>query len=398
MQKELDAYGRRIPDARLFGRCRFKGGGGSSTTVQQRNIPAQSYNEARLENGLMNYNMTGLNNASNVLQKAVNSIDEQYTPNWNTLAQGYNGTMADVANGYKNLLAGNLPSTFAAARQQALNDDLKGTVGNTISNLASRGVLDSSVTNKAMDEVTEDAANTLAKSYASDLGTYANLLNGSTSAALSGLTGNQLAQGASENYTSGLFNYANNLASPAQSLYNTMYSGRMGTGSTSSTTSQNNGNSSLWSTAGTLGSAFILACFTGDTLVTTPGGYKEIKDIQPGDEVISLTGLDDIPTEKQVIRVHGPHRARILEVTFDNGTVWHTTETQRVYCAPHFAYLEDEDGDFPQGVTVFKGRDAEVISVKRTSRVADVYDITVEGDRGKNIFFANDVAAEGYGD
>ena len=391
--KELDAYGR---EAVRLGRCRFKGGG-SSTTVQKRNIPAQSYNEARLENGLMNYNLTGLNNASGVLQKAVNSIDEQYTPNWNTLASGYNGTMADVANGYKNLLAGNLPSTFAAARQQALNDDLKGTVGNTISNLASRGVLDSSVTNKAMDEVTEDAANTLAKSYASDLGTYASLLNGSTSAALSGLTGNQLAQGASQNYTSGLFNYANNLASPAQNLYNTMYSGRMGTGSTTSSTSQNSGNSGLWSTVGTLGSAFII-CFAGDTLVTTPTGYKEIKDVHPGDIVLSLSGERDDVVAKHVVSVRGPNKSKITEVVFQNGTVWHTTKTQRAYAAPHFTYFENADGSFARNITVFHGESTDIVSVRHLDEVADVYDITVEGDRGKNIFFANDVAAEGYGD
>ena len=54
-------------DLQLFG-----GGGESSTTT--RNIPEETADEAKLKNGLMGYNTTGLNNAANILGKAVSSI------------------------------------------------------------------------------------------------------------------------------------------------------------------------------------------------------------------------------------------------------------------------------------------------------------------------------------
>ncbi|RGS72005.1 Hint domain-containing protein [Mitsuokella sp. AF21-1AC] len=370
-----------------------KGGGSKSTTTTSRVIPGQTWNEAYLENGLMDYAKSGLNGAGGIMSKALQSIDRQYNPDWTRLAGDYNGTMGRVSSGYNDLLAGNLPSQFADARRKALNDDLQATVGSSVNNLAGRGVINSSVMSKALDDISEDAASQLAKSYASDLGTYSGLLGSTASNANQVLAGNQLAQQASETPTNSLFDYAAALANPASNMYNTMYSGRMGTGSTSTTTSGGNGNG-IWSTIGTLGTAFIL-CFAGDTLVTTPDGYAKIRDIRPGDMVLSLDEDNEV-TPKRVASITGGHLRDIVDVYFGDGTTWHTTARQRYFDGKHFASIDS--AHHPRAV-VFQGNPVEVLGVERdTGRKELVYDLTLEGPAERNIFFANDVAAEGMGD
>ncbi|WP_337952338.1 Hint domain-containing protein [Mitsuokella jalaludinii] len=339
----------------------------------------------------MDYARSGLNASSGIMNQAIQSISRQYNPNWTSLAGNYNNTMGTVTNGYNNLMQGNLPSQFAEARRKALNDDLQQTVGSAVSGLADRGIINSSVTNKALDDISEDASSQLAKSYASDLSTYAGLLSGAASNANQVLAGNQLAQDASETPTESLFQYAQALANPASNMYNTMYSGRMGTGSTTTTTSQPN--NSVWSTIGSLGTAYIL-CFTGDTLVTTPQGYKPIKEIKRGDEVLSLDEHNKVVTKK-VSDVTGAHERDIVDVYFGDGTTWHTTARQRYYDGAHFASI---DSDEPPQAFVFQGGPVDVLRVSETGRKALVYDLTLEGPADRNIFFANDVAAEGMGD
>ena len=236
-------------DLQLFG-----GGGESSTTT--RNIPEETADEAKLKSGLMGYNTTGLNNAANILGKAVSSIGNAYTPSWQNLASNYNNTMAGVNSGYSSLANGSLPSTYAAARQQALNSDLQGTVGNSISSLANRGILNSSVTNSALNNISQNASDTLAKNYSSDLSTYANLLNSQASNAANTLSGNAAAQTASYVPASSLFSYASQLASPAQNMWNTMYSGRMNSAGTT-TTQSDDGKGNIWGAAGQIGAAAI---------------------------------------------------------------------------------------------------------------------------------------------
>lgn len=380
---EYDCYMRPVV---CLGRCRFKGGG-SSTTVQQRNIPAQTGNEAALEGQLMPYAQSGLSSATNMLNKANSSLDSVPTVDWNSMLDNYNKSMADVTSGYTDLANGELPSVYAAARQKALNSDLTGTVGSAISSLANRGIVNSSITNSALNNISQDASNTLAKNYTADLETESGLLNSRANAASNIIANNATAQAASYVPASTLYGYASQLATPAQNMYNTMYSGRMGSGSTSTSQSGNDGGSSTWGIAGSLGSAAIM-CFTADTLVTTPNGYKPIKDITVGDEVLSIEDGDIVT--KKVTKVNPSHWMPIVDLMFDNGTIWHTTASQRYYNGTHFSYI-----DYPGKAVVFHGQPSKTISLRYAGREELVYDFAVDGT---NVFFANDVAAEGYGD
>ena len=479
------------------------------------------------------------------VNQGITQTTDAYQRNLGSLQDAYNQRVADVNNGYADLLAGKLPAAYAAARQAALKDDLEKSMGSTVSNMASRGIMNSSVTNRVLNDISQNASDTLAKQYTNDLVTAADLLSrgnnqyenwfgnnlkayegaynaginryntaatnagnaynaatgtnksildvanalldrqstnagnaynagtstnkgiydaymsnvdrdrenaknnysvqsesnksvldamraniaSQTTNAGNSLTANNAAAkgiyDAANNYgktqydstvqnlkdrinvanvtqNAGLalpaayLGYANQLYSPAQNLYNNMYNGRMGTGTTSSSTSQSGPSTSsqMWGLAGTLGAASIIACFTGGTLITTPDGYKEIRSIKEGDVVLSLDAEDN-PVTKKVASVNGPKEQEIWDLEFDNGIILHTTRAQRFYCAPFFEF-------FPQiyanGMTVVErdGGHAHIIRMHNTGRKEMVYDFTLEGSRAKNIFFANDVAVEGF--
>ena len=464
-------------------------GGGESTTTS-REIPAQTGNELALENFLLNSASIGGNMAPYAYQAFAGSLNDVFTPNYNDAygeyvkrmdgnQQGYTNYLLDAIGDYQSaadnykrdmygalgdykssmdsalakynqaadkrsplwddLVNGILPSQYAANRQAALNADLKGTMGSAINNLASRGVINSGVGNKALDDISQSASDTLAKRYADDLQLEASLLGQdranyrdaydvaantaqgkySNSSDAYTNTMNQYAnlyrtkidganawagrvadntnslrdtmfgaQQASLSVPTTYLNYADQLMQPVNNLYNTMYSGRMGTGSTTTSTDSSSG---IWSAVGGLGSAFVL-CFTGDTLVTTPDGYKAISDVQVGDEVLSVHDGKIVP--KKVCHVTEPESRVVDDVYWDNGTVWHCTPGQRYFDGKHFVYI----GNRHIPAMVHNGEPTRLLRVENTDRHELVYDITLEGFAGENVFFANDVAAEGFGD
>jgi hypothetical protein len=449
----------------------------------------------RLMNGAQNEFKTNTNNLLGEYNRRMDGYLGDYTGAEQSALGQYEGSMGSAKGNYDaavgkrqgawdDLVNGVLPSQYASNRQAALNADLRGTVGSAINNLASRGVINSSVGNKAMDDISQSASDTLAKRYADDLSLEASLLGQDRSNARSdydvasgnagnlytnrtgsarsiydnsssnanGQFGNYLqtyqnqygnstdaynramqsygdvyktrantagdwfnnvnrandnvfgaalgeqgnlfdaaikGQSASLDVPNQMLSYAGQLTSPVSNLYNTMYSGRMGTGST--TTTQSDGGSGMWSAVGGLGSAMIM-CFHGNTLVTTPKGYKAIRNVQVGDEVLSVHEGEVVP--KKVTAVIGPTRQAIIDVYFENGTVWHTTKGQRYFDGTHFGYVEHEG----EPALVYNGNKTHILEVRESGKTAMVYDLTLEGFAGENVFFANDVAAEGFGD
>lgn len=246
---------------KYFHLCHFKGGSSTTTT---RNIPAQTATEADLESGLAKYDETGLNNASNTLSNANSAISSTYNPDYSMLASNYNNSLASALSNYNNTMSGlnngELPSSYATNEEKAINSELSGTMGNTISSLANRGILDSSVTDNALNSLSQNVSDSLAKNYTNDLSTASNLANSTYSNNVSNannlLSGNESAQSSSYTQPSELFSYANDEYSPANSLFDALYNGRMGTSGETTTTS-NSGKGSTWQALGTIGAAAI---------------------------------------------------------------------------------------------------------------------------------------------
>lgn len=415
-------------DLQLFGGL-F--GDDEQTSTTTRNIPDETPEEAALKNALLPYVQQSLSGASSTLSKGLSSLNNTYNPDWSSQISNYtsgtnsnlsnynnstasalanyNSGMSGVSKGYSDLASGNLPSSYAAARQQALNSDLTSTVGSTISSLADRGIVDSSITNSALNNISQNASDTLAKDYSQDLLTEERLLGqqasnlGNIYSANSGAAQNLYsstadtlnnnfantakAQTASYTPTSALLSYSNQLYSPASNMWSNMYSGRMNSAGTT-TTQSGGGKDGFWGGVGALGSAAIKACFTKDTLVSTPYGKKRISDLEVGDKVLSLSADDKIKVGT-VIEVRKPVKNHIVDVQFGNGSVWHTTDTQTVYTSPGMELV----GDAVHPSITEDGERTPIMSVVDTGRIDNVYDVVIDG---RNIFFVEGIAAEGF--
>ena len=198
-----------------------------------------------------------------------------------------------------------------------------------------------------MSDISQNASDTLAKQYTQDLqtqsglignqlNTIANAYNTLSNAAQSSFNNTDVAQTESYLQPTQYLSWANSLSSPAQSMWQNYYNGRMGTGTT--TTTKDDGGAAIWGAVGQLGSAYIMACFVADTMVQTPDGDKPISHINPGDDVFSLDDDDRICIRK-VLAARPAFCSPIVDVHFSNGAVWHTTESQRVYTCPWFEYV-----------------------------------------------------------
>ena len=128
MIKEYDSYMRPVIS---LGHCRFKGGS-STTTVQQRNIPAQTANEAALEKQLLPYAQSNLTSATDMISKANSSLANVPNVDWGSVLANYKKANTDnlnayqtanngYLNAYQNTTAQNLADYNKAAQQNLGN-------------------------------------------------------------------------------------------------------------------------------------------------------------------------------------------------------------------------------------------------------------------------------------
>ena len=134
-------------------------------------------------------------------------------------------------------------------------------------------------------------------------------------------------------------------------------------------------------------------CFAGDSQVLVPGGVKCIKDLQLGDKVITLnaSGKEIIGVVTEVMQ---PAEEEIVEVTFSDGTLWRTTESQTLYLAHNQHCMVK----FAKGKKALlrDGRTVTVTDVRYTGKRETVYDVLVGEDGDENVFFVSGIATEGY--
>jgi hypothetical protein len=287
--------------------------------------------------------------------------------------KNYKNTANNVNNGYASLINGELPSTYADARKQALNRDLEGTFGSFVNNLASKGVMNSSVRDAGINSIAKNSSDTLARNFTNDQNTYAGLLGNTAANNMSNVTG----------FTSLLSNLLSNsdsLANNTFDLFNTMYSGRMGTAGTTQSTSGGNSTAGL---IGTLGSAAIM-CFVAGTKIATPNGDKNIEDIKLGDEVYSVDKKVETVIEVQEPCI-SPNDYLVLLTTARSVR---PTSTQPFITTDGDVLAVELAGKELIGFD----RNEKVIAVLNNPNKETVYDFKTSGD---NTYFANGFAARG---
>lgn len=350
------------------------------------------------------------------------------------LGAEYNAAMQNNNTAMQGLLNGVLPSSYSENRQKALQSDLTNTVGNTLSGLASRGIINSSQADSAFNDISRNASNTLAAQYGNDMQTAAGLAGQTYNSQLAGINGkagllgdmfrNQLsgygqqADLANTNFNnrqqgistlSQLANQSQQMATdpiktaataqeaaintpmkylamatgqnaPTQGLLSQLSQQRYSVATPGQTIVRQGSGGFFGGLMSGLGSYF--ACFTAGTEISTPEGAVAIERMTFGDQVISLG------TVNEVQELHDMGEADIYELHTPSFAV-ETTQTE-VFMTPD---RKKPLTELSEGESVMTVNGFELItSIVETGRKEKVYELELTGD---NMFYANGILAEG---
>ena len=291
--------------------------GGSSTTVQSYKPTEQ---EIRLQEHAADYseavapNALWLNTtAKDLLADSLGTIQVDY----NTLANQAMGQITQAQQGVANLTNGELPAAYQANMEAAIQSGVQNTVGNMVNSLGNRGVLNSSVTNTAIQGINDSVANTMAQQYTNNIG----VLNG-LYGQQAGLAGQNIvtaagAQEAAQNPALKLWDASLGLNSGGTLGALNAVGGQ---GTTTSTATQTGGSGLFGGVLTSLAGGWAsnnagVFCFTDDTKIKmVDGEEKFICHIKKGDKVLCPldSGVDAI---EEVIYVQEPVEQTVYEVT-----------------------------------------------------------------------------------
>ena len=347
----------------------------------------------------------------------------------NQLANEYNGALLKNQNAMDSITNGQLPAAYSEARRQALNNDLQATVGNAVSGLASRGIVNSSITDNALNDISKNASNTLAAQYSNDLGQAAALNSQAFNNSLSGIgakmglwgntynnqqngivnQANLLNQGYTNQMnnagtTAGLIGQREGLAQnpintgattqeaaiqPAKDYYsmsqlnnadqedllNRFMSLRYGLAQPAQTMVRQG-------SGGFFGGLMKGFCFVAGTEIATPEGGKAIETFVNGDTVITLGAVND------VIALHdmGDKETYQLHTTDCQVT---TTGSEKVLTPNGLKLVEALEIGEP--IMTVHGYQSVTVC-EPTGKTEHVYELQCTGD---NLFYANGIMAEG---
>ena len=152
----------------------FKGKGGSTTTY------TMSPEERQLLVKQMGYldqiypNMIQLNKrAGDILWNSF--ADTQY--DFNTANKNAQQQISNAQQGLGNLTQGQLPQAYTDNMTQAIQSGVQNSVGNLLNTMGNNGVINSSVTNQGMNDISKNVANTMAQNYTNNVQTLGSLYN-----------------------------------------------------------------------------------------------------------------------------------------------------------------------------------------------------------------------------
>lgn len=375
-------------------------------------------------------NAAANNRFSGLLGNAITSM----TQGNKELGAEYNAAMQNNNTAMQGLLNGVLPSSYSENRQKALQSDLTNTVGNTLSGLASRGIINSSQADSAFNDISRNASNTLAAQYGNDMQTAAGLAGQTYNSQLAGINGkagllgdmfrNQLsgygqqADLANTNFNnrqqgistlSQLANQSQQMATdpiktaataqeaatntpmkylamatgqnaPTQGLLSQLSQQRYSVASPAQTVVRQGSGGFFGGLMSGLGSYF--ACFTAGTEISTPEGAVAIEQMAFGDQVVSLGAVNE------VTELHDMGEADIYELRTPSCMV-ETTQTE-VFLTPDGKkpLTELSEGESVMTVNGFE----PITAIIATGRREKVYELELTGD---NMFYANGILAEG---
>ena len=141
-------------------------------------------NSANNTNASLGKLMQNYKNAANYANSINANVSNDVSRNTNTANQTLGGLArqyANVANQTNGTLGslqnGNLPTGYQNAMQNSIQSAVTNTMGKTLNSLGNRGVLNSSVTSAAMNDISKNAADSVAQQYQNNIQTVGGLAN-----------------------------------------------------------------------------------------------------------------------------------------------------------------------------------------------------------------------------
>ena len=163
----------------------FKGKGGSTTTY------TMSPEERQLLVKQMGYldkiypNMIQLNQrAGDILWNSF--ADTQY--DFNNANKNAQQQISNAQQGLGNLAQGQLPQEYINNKTAAVQSGVQNSVGNLLNNMGNKGIINSSVTNQGMNDISQNVANTMANQFNNDIQTLGSVYNDQITSAGQGIT------------------------------------------------------------------------------------------------------------------------------------------------------------------------------------------------------------------
>lgn len=361
----------------------------SSTTVQSYKPTEQ---ELRLQQQAADYaeavapNALKLNDwAYGLLKDSLGTIQIDY----GQLNKDALGQIGAAQQGVADLTQGKLPQAYTDNMQQLLNNSVQGALGGALQNLSKTGVINSSVANTGINNISTNAMSQMASQYMNNINTLNGLYGQQANMAGKGVLQSAASQEAAQQPALNLW----------QSSLGLNQGGTLGALSaigkdgTVTTTGPSQGGSTFMNGLFGLGQAAISACFTGETYVRIPGGIKEIQDVQVGDRIMCynpVTGKDNI---EEVTSVTETENVPVYQVvcTDEDGN-------EHSVCASVTQPFLDANNSLRDIATMMINEKlqnvGEVTSIAKIGEDT-VYDI---GVKHNGMFYAGDFVAEGAWD
>ena len=208
--------------------------GGSSTTVNNTSTYTPSAYELELQKAQSEYakaiapNSLWLNDtARGLLQDSLGTVQVDF----NKLNNNAQSQINSAQQGISNLAQGIIPQSYQDNMQKAIQSGVENSFGSLLNNSAQRGVLNSSVTSQGMNDISKNAANSMAQQYQSNIGLLGNIYGNQINSATAGTTTAAAAQEAAQQPALNLWNASLGLNSSTSSAL----SAAAGKGTTNST-------------------------------------------------------------------------------------------------------------------------------------------------------------------
>lgn len=156
---------------------------GGSTTVQSYKPTAE---EIRMQKQAADYADAVAPNALKLNDTAADLLFGSYgtvQADYNKMNQNAQDQIASANQTVSGLMQGQLPAAYQQAMEQSIASGVQNSLGSSLNNLVARGVLNSSVTNKALQGISDSAAGQMAQQYTNNIGLLSQLAGQQTSTA-----------------------------------------------------------------------------------------------------------------------------------------------------------------------------------------------------------------------